>query len=87
VVESPDLKDKIINTSLGLAAGYLTEKLFVGQSHNPIKKLMGAALLFGITKAVTNNPQTIKSLGIGFLNMIKQKPAESTNGVAKKTLV
>ena len=74
-VESPDLKDNILNTSVGLAAGYVSKLLFVNVSHSPIRKLLGIALQFGITKLVAKNPEAVKSMGKVLLNIIKKKPA------------
>ena len=74
-VASPDLKDNILNTSVSLAVGYVSKLLFVNVSHSPIRKLLGIALQFGITKLVEKNPEAVKSMGKVLLNIIKQKPA------------
>lgn len=79
-VHSQDLKDNIINTSLGLTAGYLSRMLFVGASAGPVKKILGAALLFGITNLVAKNPEVIKSVGRGILNLIRSKSGAKKNG-------
>lgn len=78
-VHSQDLKDNIINTSLGLTAGYLSRMLFVGASAGPVKKILGAALLFGITNLVAKNPGVIKSVGRGILNLIRSKSGAKKN--------
>jgi len=71
VVASQDLKDDLINTSVGLAVGYVSKALFEGVSHSPMRKLMGTVLLFGITTAVRKNPEAVKSLAKGFFNIIR----------------
>jgi hypothetical protein len=81
VVASQDLKDNLLNTSIGLTAGYLSKVLFEGTTHNPVKKLLGSALMFGITNAVAKNPEAIKSLAAGFFKMI------SGRGIQKKASV
>lgn len=80
-IASPDLKENILNISAGLATGYLSKLLFVGVSQSPLRKLLGFALQFGIAKAVAKNPDTIKSLGNGFLKIIRNKFGERVNGV------
>jgi len=70
---SPDLKVNMVNTSVGLAAGYLSKLLFVGISNNPLRKILGYAMMFGITKFVAKNPDGIKSLGNGLLKFISRK--------------
>jgi hypothetical protein len=71
VVASEELTDNIVNTSVGLAAGYVSKTLFEKASHSPFKKLMGTALLFGVTNLVAKNPHTVKSIGSDFLNIVK----------------
>ncbi len=88
ITESNDLKDNIINTSVGLATGFVSKKLFVGRSHNPFKRLLGSVLMFGITNVVSKNTETIKAIGKGMFDVIIKKndtgmkPAttRSTNG-------
>jgi len=61
--ESDELKDNIINTSVGLTSGYISKKIFVGFSNSPLKKLLGTVLMFGITNLVSKNTEIIKLLG------------------------
>jgi hypothetical protein len=70
VTASPELKDEILNTSIGLATGYLSKMLFQGASHSPVRKLFGTVLMFGITNAVTKHPEVVKSVGKGVVNFL-----------------
>lgn len=79
VASSGELRDNLLNTGVGLAAGYISRKLFVGTSHCPIKKLLGNALMFGISNFISKNPETIKSLGFQFFNMLKNKLGDRFN--------
>ncbi|HEY6503714.1 MAG TPA: hypothetical protein VIZ28_07070 [Chitinophagaceae bacterium] len=74
------LKENLLNTSVGLTAGYLSKILFEGVSHNPLKKLLGSALMFGITNLVTKNPETLKSIGMKLLKVIRSRPSAHVNG-------
>lgn len=73
VTESNDLKDNIISTSVGLATGFVSKKLFVGKSHNPIKRLLGSVLMYGITNIVSKNTETIKAIGKGLFDVVIKK--------------
>ncbi|MEO5582225.1 MAG: hypothetical protein ABIR66_06010 [Saprospiraceae bacterium] len=73
ISETRDLKDHIINTVLGLSAGYLSKMLFVRASKNPMKKMVGNALMLGISNAVIKHPELVKSIGIGLFRMIRKK--------------
>ncbi len=61
LIESPDLKNNLINTTMGLAAGYLSKKVFVGSTHNPLKQLLGTVLQIGVSSLVAKNSDGIKS--------------------------
>lgn len=72
VTASQDLKDNLLNTTVGITAGYLSKKLFEGVSDSPLKKLLGTALMFGITNAVAKNPEAVKAAARGIFNLISQ---------------
>ncbi|TMI62746.1 MAG: hypothetical protein E6H07_15165 [Bacteroidetes bacterium] len=86
VAESKELKDNIVNTSVGLGAGYLSKILFQGASKNPIKKLLGNVLMFGITNLVTKHPDTIKSVGQSFLKIINPHHGGEIDGNGKSEI-
>ena len=73
VSESEDLKDELVNTSIGLAVGYISKKIFEGVSSNPIRKLLGTALMFGIKSVIAKNPEAVKSMIHGLMNIIRNK--------------
>ena len=73
IIGSRDLKDNLINTSVGLATGYASKLIFERGTHNPIRKLMGNAIMFGIIKMIAQNPETVKAMGKGILKMIGSK--------------
>ena len=52
VVQSPDLRKSAVNTAIGIGAGFLGRKLFVGNSSNLFKKISGSAVQFLITNFV-----------------------------------
>jgi len=68
IVTSPSLKHDIVNASLGLAVGYLSKKIAVGATHNPIKQLFGALLQVGVTSLVSKNADGITSTIMKFVN-------------------
>ena len=74
IVASRELKSNLLNTSVGLTAGYLTKLLFERGTKNPVKKLMGNALMMSIVNIIVKNPETVKSLGKGFLKIFRRKP-------------
>lgn len=70
-VGDEDLKDSLVNSSVGLSAGYLIKMLFQSVSGSPVKKILGTAIMFGIKNLVAKNPETVKSGGKVIFNLIK----------------
>ena len=77
---SQELKDSIINSSVGLTAGYLSKILFERVTKSPFKKLMGTVLMFSIKNIVSKNPETIKTLGEKFIAIFQSKQDDMVNG-------
>jgi len=78
--ESKELKDNILNTVLGLAAGSISKILFDGVSKNPLTRMLGVAVQFGVTNVVAKHPEAIKSLGTGVLKIIRSGLISNHNG-------
>jgi len=73
VVSSPDIKGNIIDSIIGLVSGYISKKAFVGGSHNPITKIIGAVIQMGITNVASKNSDTIKSIGERVIQFVIKK--------------
>lgn len=65
-----DLREDIINLSLGLIAGYASKKVFAGMEDSPLKKLLGSSLQLGITIFIIKHPEIIQSIGKGIVKLI-----------------
>jgi hypothetical protein len=72
-VTSPIHKKSMLNTSVGLAAGYLFKLAFIGISRSPLRKILGVALQFGMTQFVSENPEGVKLVGKEILTSIRNK--------------
>jgi len=78
VTSSPDLVSNILSTTIGLTAGYLTNKSLVMSKGGAIKKLLGTVLQFGVTSVFVRNPDAVKSLGQSIINrFINKKTVQS----------
>jgi len=53
VTSSSDIKNNLLNNAIGIATGFITKKVLVGASHNPIKRILGTVLEFVIANVVT----------------------------------
>lgn len=73
IKSSPYLVNNVIDTSIGVAAGYLSRKAIIKESDSFFRKLFGAVLQFGVTNLVAQNPETIKSFGRFIFQQISRK--------------
>lgn len=64
ITSSPHLMDSILGTAVGLASGYVSRKIvMIGASGNIFRKLLASVMQLGVTNVVSQNPDTIKSIG------------------------
>lgn len=72
-ITSPgELKDNIVNTSAGMAAGYAAKMLVAGKSPGFVRKIVSNAALFGVSNVISRNPETIKLISNTLLLFGKQ---------------
>lgn len=60
-VTAPDFKNNLLNTTMGLFAGYFSKKLAIGSHANIFKRILGGFLQLGITTAVSKNADEIRT--------------------------
>ncbi len=77
IFSSPEVKTSLVNATLGITSGMVAEKIIVGKSHNPITKIMGAAIKFLVTNKVVKNADEIKMVGPMIMNKIIKKTVEN----------
>lgn len=70
MVSSPNLKTDVVNSVIGLATGFIAKKVLLGNSHNPLIKLLGIALEIAVANKVAKNADGIKSIGSTILKKI-----------------
>jgi len=78
ITSSPHLMDSILGTAVGLASGYVSRKIvMIGASGNIIRKLLASVMQLGVTNVVSQNPDTIKSIGqFIFQHILRKKRNE-----------
>jgi hypothetical protein len=61
-IVSAGLRGNILNATVGLTAGYISKRLFVGASSNRFRIVLGNILQLGILGVTTRNPALVRSL-------------------------
>lgn len=64
----PELKDGLIESASGLVTGYLSRKLLVRSSKNPLIRLVGLFVQYGVKNFVNNNSVAIKRTGLQLID-------------------
>ena len=70
VTNSPEIKGNLLNNAIGLGTGFVSKKIVMGNSHNPIKKVLGTLLQFGVANLVSKHSEDIKLIGGNLLSRI-----------------
>jgi len=73
VSSSTEIKEGMLNNVIGLTTGYFTKAILIGSSANPIKKILGTLLQFTVATLVSQNSDSIKSIGKIVLDKLFKK--------------
>lgn len=73
-IASPSkFKDDLIQTSTGLITGYISRKMLVRSSKNPLLRITGIFVQYAVTNFVANNSASIIALGSYLINKLTGK--------------
>lgn len=75
---SPAIINDLIGASIGLTGGYLSKKIFIGNSGNLIKKIFGSLLQFGVTNLIASHSDEIRSIAQYVFQKLFKKKADNT---------
>ncbi len=59
--ESKDIRNTLLESAIGIAGGYFSKKLIVGNSKNIFKKISGAIVQYAVSNFITNKAEKINS--------------------------
>ena len=73
------LRDDVVQTITALVTGYISRKMVVRSSRNPILRLGGMFVQYTVTKFVTKNAETIENLGVYYIKKLFGNYGDSKN--------
>lgn len=77
-IASPSkFNDDMIQTSTGILTGYISRKMLVRSSKNPLLRLAGIFVQYCVTNFVANNSASINALGSCLINKLTGKFPEN----------
>ena len=71
-VKSPGFGKNLLKGALGLAAGFVSKKIFVMGSSSTVKKALGTVVELGVAKVVANNAAKITAGGLKILSKTRK---------------
>lgn len=74
---SPEIKNNLWGSAIGIGTGFLSRKLLMGGSHNPIKSIIGTLFQFAIGNIVSKRAEGIKTKIDRFLHFFFIRRRES----------
>jgi hypothetical protein len=77
--DKQDMEDQTISpvdNVIGIASGFLTKKLLLGATHNPLLKLAGYLVQAGVTELVSRHPEQVKRAGNKVFQLLSRKKKE-----------
>ncbi|MDO9593703.1 MAG: hypothetical protein Q7J19_01785 [Lutibacter sp.] len=72
-IDSQNIKDSLLTTSVGFGAGYLSKLLFQGVVRVPFKNFIGSALMLSVENLITKNPGLVGALSSLVLDAFSRK--------------
>lgn len=77
VATLPDIQNNLVNNAIGMTTGYLSKKVLVGSTHNPLKNIFGTLLQFAIGNVVTKHSGGLVATGGSMLlKFLKDRKAK-----------
>ena len=73
VKDAPDIRNHVMDSLVGMAAGWLSKKVVIGSTHNPLKRVLGSVLQMGVSKVVRTNFEDIKDKAVDLFRKFTKK--------------
>jgi len=86
ITSSPYLIDNMLGAIMGMISGSISKKIAVGTSNSLIRKILGAALQFGVTNIVAQHPDILKSVGNFIIDKFIHKKNEDQHFTNKENI-
>jgi hypothetical protein len=65
---SGEIKNSLLETIVSIFTGYFTKKIMIKSGSNPLLKILGAMLQFGVTTLVARNAEKLRTLVAGLID-------------------
>jgi len=73
VTSAPNITTDLFKAAVGLISGFVTKKILIGKTINPIKNLLGMVLEVFVANKVISNADTLKLVGSVLLKKMMPK--------------
>lgn len=63
LAKTPEFQGNLKDNLIGFATGFLTKKVIIGKTMNPLQNIAGVLFQIGVTDVVSRNSENIKIVG------------------------
>lgn len=68
LTSSPEIKNSLFETIISVLSGLITRKMIVNSKSNPLMKIFGSVVQYGISSLVARNAESIRNLFSGWID-------------------
>jgi hypothetical protein len=73
VAQSNEIGENLLGTGVGLTAEFLTKVLVGSVLQTPATKLIGIAMMYGVSNVIAKNRDKVKAMSTGIFKYVKSK--------------
>ncbi|WP_291133034.1 hypothetical protein [Flavobacterium sp. UBA7682] len=79
MTNTPDIKDNMVSSAIGLTSGIMGKKLVMGSSHSPVRKVIGTVVQFAVTNLVSKYTGGFSAIAGNMFKSFFNKKSSKTN--------
>jgi len=85
LTSSVEIKNSLFESLVSVLTGYITKKMMVSSKSNPLMKILGVLLQFGVTSLVAKNAESIRNYIMNLIDRLIHPEEEEEEVVEKIT--
>jgi hypothetical protein len=82
--DSSEVKDSVINTTVGISSGFMAKKAFELLSSGPLSKLIGSGIMIGVSNLMSKHPEYIQTALGKLVHVFQKKPNPNSSEINTK---
>jgi len=76
---SSEIKNSILETIISVLTGFITKKMFFRSKSNPLMKMFGSVIQYGITNLIAKNAESIRNVFAELIDRFRHLTEDKTS--------